>query len=194
VDGDEEIEQDDSLVRTQGVTGHRGQWRGEPAGQQHQQAVWGLHTGQVMCHQQWQSCVAFSLKSSSSMSPPWVPLSLCVCRESSAIVDCDEERDQDRALVRVRGVAGYRGRRRGWREGLPHQPANRLGHVTATSCRLRCWTPPDDLVQASAMVMMLMMLSFICSFRNKNEPKDIYPTSGYSPPRNKEAHVMKRPP
>ena len=44
-------------------------------------------------------------------------------------MDCDEERDQDRALVRVRGVAGYRGRRRGWREGLPHQPANRLGHV-----------------------------------------------------------------
>ena len=130
MDGDEEIEQDDSLVRTQGVTGHRGQWRGEPAGQQHQQAVWGLHTGQVMCHQQWQSCVAFSLKSSSvRMSPPWVPLSLCVCRDSSAIVDCDEERDQDRALVRVRGVAGYRGRRRGWREGLPHQPANRLGHV-----------------------------------------------------------------
>jgi hypothetical protein len=26
----------------------------------------------------------------------------------------------------------------------------------------------------------MMMMSFICSFRNKNEPKDIYPTSGYS--------------
>jgi hypothetical protein len=37
---------------------------------------------------------------------------------------------------------------------------------------------------------MMMMMSFICSFRNKNEPAAIYPSSGYSPPRNKEAHVM----
>jgi hypothetical protein len=37
-------------------------------------------------------------------------------------------------------------------------------------------------------------LSFTCSFRNKNEPPSIYPPSGYYPPRNKEAHVMMRPP
>ena len=28
--------------------------------------------------------------------------------------------------------------------------------------------------------MMMMMMSFICSFRNKNELTDIYPPSGYS--------------
>ena len=42
--------------------------------------------------------------------------------------------------------------------------------------------------------IQMMMMPFICSFRNKNEPAAIYPLSGYSPPRNKEAHVMMRPP
>ncbi len=42
--------------------------------------------------------------------------------------------------------------------------------------------------------LQMMMMSFICSFRNNNNPKDIYPSFGYSPPRNKDAHVMMLPP
>jgi hypothetical protein len=39
----------------------------------------------------------------------------------------------------------------------------------------------------------LMMMSFICSCRNRKKPYAIYPY-GYSPPRNKEAYVMMLPP
>jgi hypothetical protein len=35
---------------------------------------------------------------------------------------------------------------------------------------------------------------FYLFFQKQNEPAAIYPSSGYSPPRNKEAHVMMRPP
>jgi hypothetical protein len=38
---------------------------------------------------------------------------------------------------------------------------------------------------------LVMMMPFICSYRNKNEPTAIYPSFGYSPTRKrKEAHVM----
>ena len=41
----------------------------------------------------------------------------------------------------------------------------------------------------------VMMLPFICSYRNKNEPTAIYPSFGYSPTRKrKEARVMMLPP
>jgi hypothetical protein len=40
----------------------------------------------------------------------WVSLCLCVCRVLSAIVDSDEESEQDSELVRVQGVAGHCGR------------------------------------------------------------------------------------
>jgi hypothetical protein len=41
----------------------------------------------------------------------------------------------------------------------------------------------------------LMMMSFICSCRNKNEPTAIYPSLGTPPPgKKKEAHVMMLPP
>jgi hypothetical protein len=39
----------------------------------------------------------------------WVPLSLCVCRALLAIVDDDEEIEQDGVLVRVKGITGHRG-------------------------------------------------------------------------------------
>jgi hypothetical protein len=140
VDCDEEIEQDDSLVRTQGVTGHRGQWRGEPAGQQHQQAVWGLHTGQVMCHQQWQSCVAFSLKSSSST---------CVTPMGSI------------EFVRVQGLVGHRGLRRGTRPGQGSSAgagrrrlswsATRLARRTASSASQSLGPCHGDIVQTSVL-------------------------------------------
>ena len=48
-----------------------------------------------------------------------------MCRESSTIVDGDEEREQDGSLVRVRDVAGHRGRRRGGRAGRLHWRAVR---------------------------------------------------------------------
>ncbi len=47
MDGDEESEQDGTLVRVLGVTGHRGRRRGGRAGRPHQRAVRGPHMGQV---------------------------------------------------------------------------------------------------------------------------------------------------
>ncbi len=37
----------------------------------------------------------------------------------------------------------------------------------------------------------MMMMSFICSFRNKNEPKAVYPSYGYSPAREPVSSVNK---
>ena len=83
-----------------------------------------------------------------------------MCRESSTIMDGDEEREQDGARVRVRGVAGHvDGDEAGEQDGHisescgdhTRDKSRRLFGAMSTSCRLRCWTPPDDLVRASAM-------------------------------------------
>ena len=43
--------------------------------------------------------------------------------------------------------------------------------------------------------LVVMMMPFNCSYRNKNVPTAIYPSLGYSPPRKeKEAYVMMPPP
>ena len=54
---------------------------------------------------------------------------------------------------------------------------------------------PQDANLTLAGEIYLLLLSFICSYRNKNEPVAIYPSFGYSPTRKrKEAHVMMLPP
>ena len=141
MDCDEEIEQDDSLVRTQGVTGHRGQWRGEPAGQQHQQAVWGLHTGQVMCHQQWQS------------RRVWHFLSRAVRTYVTPMGSIE--------FVRVQGLVGHRGLRRGTRPGQGSSAgagrrrlswsATRLARRTASSASQSLGPCHGDIVQTSVL-------------------------------------------
>jgi hypothetical protein len=95
-----------------------------------------------------------------------------------------------------------------WQANTPVDPV--LAHDTALYTLFVLFSPIIDVMDICSVIFFttrlhflsvcssvffhLMMLSFICSFRNKNEPAAIYPPSGYSPPRNKEAHVMMRPP
>jgi hypothetical protein len=41
-----------------------------------------------------------------------------------------------------------------------------------------------------SLAFMMMMMPFICSYRNKNEPTAIYPSWVLPHPERKEAHVM----
>jgi hypothetical protein len=77
------------------------------------------------------SRVAVTVKRAVRVRMPlkWVPLRLCVCRASAAIVDDEEETNR----------TGTRGK------------SMRLSGAMSTSCRLLCWTPPDHLVRSSAM-------------------------------------------
>jgi hypothetical protein len=88
-------------------------------------------------------------------------------------------------------------------EALHEQNAGVLAEAAAISYQANALHAQNAgvLAQATALntthcmsASLLMMMSVICSFRNKNEPTAIYPPSGYSPPRNKEAHVKMRPP
>ena len=97
-------------MRAQGVVCHRGHQLGERAGLTHQLAVWGCTRGKL-CGIKSGSSVALIVERAVRVRMPlhWVPLRLCVCRVSSAIVDSDEEIKQDGDLVRVLEVTGHRG-------------------------------------------------------------------------------------
>jgi len=77
--------------------------------------------------------------------------------------------------------------------GDSHEPI----HNSAQQAFHSIESPPKLAAKKNKEIIVpygMMMMTFICSFRNKNEPTAIYPPSGYSPPRNKEAHVMMLPP
>ena len=63
-------------------------------------------------------------------------------------MDCDEESEQDGALVRVQGVAGHCALRRGGRAGLQHQQTVRGLHTGQVEEAI--WGHVD-IVQASVM-------------------------------------------
>jgi hypothetical protein len=84
--------------------------------------------------------------------------STCSSRESSAIVNGDDAGEQD---GRISEPCGDRTR----------DKSRRLSGAMSTSRRLRCWTPPDDLVRASAIDLELGRS--ICEHnRKRNRCKD----------------------